>query len=381
MKLRNVAGIMTAAMLSGCASFAAPAYHGPLSDHFDGKHFHNYVRTRDAQLDDALRSTARRILRQNGRLPDWEEVDTDVPPPRVTGSALRVTFVNHATVLIQTDGINILTDPVWSNRVSPVQWFGPRRFRPPGIRFEDLPPIDVVLLSHNHYDHMDLATLRRLVAVHHPRIITGLGNAAFLARNGIPGAQDIDWWQSTSIAPALRVAGVPAQHWSARSLTDRGRTLWLGFVILGSGGPIYFAGDTGFGEFLTMIRDRFAPFRFAMLPIGPIRPASSMRPRHMSAGDAVRAYELLGLPAAMAMHFGTFRQGADSEREPLDSLRVAIDAAGPCAQNLWALRNGQSWRVPTLDQSAAISACTLPRDATVGGGAPRSRPVIPSARP
>src|SRR3954468_19864769 len=113
MKLRTVAGIMATSISLGCASFAAPAYHGPTSDHFDGKRFHNYARIRDAQLDDALRSTARRILRQNGRLPDWEEVDTDVPPRRVTGGALRVTFVNHATVLIQTDGMNILTDPVW----------------------------------------------------------------------------------------------------------------------------------------------------------------------------------------------------------------------------------------------------------------------------
>jgi len=375
MKLRSVVGLMAAAMLSGCASFAAPAYHGPTSDHFDGTHFHNYVRTRDAQLDDALRSTVRRIFRQNGRLPNWEDVDTDVPPSRVMGSALRVTFVNHATVLIQTDGINILTDPVWSNRVSPVQWFGPKRRRPPGIRFEDLPPIDLVLLSHNHYDHMDLATLRRLVVAYHPRIITGLGNAAFLARNGIPGAQDVDWWQTTSLSSGVRVAGVPAQHWSARSLNDRGRTLWLGFVIVGSGGPIYFAGDTGFGEFLTMIRDRFAPLRFAILPIGPIRPASSMRPRHLSPRDAVRAFALLGASSGMAMHFGTFRQGADSDEEPLDSLRVAMESASPCADRFWALGNGQSWRVPALDSSAARYACA------VNAAGATTLPTIPSARP
>ena len=366
MTLRSLVGILAASMMTGCASLAAPSYHGPVSDHFDGKHFHNYSRTRDAQLDDALRSSLRRILHRNGQMPEWEEID-DVPPRRVGGSALRVTFVNHATVLIQTDSVNILTDPVWSDRVSPVQWFGPKRHRPPGIAFENLPPIDVVLLSHNHYDHMDLATLRRLVAAHHPRIVTGLGNAAFLARNGIPGVQDIDWWQTTSIAHSLRVAAVPAQHWSARSLTDRGRTLWLGFVIVGPGGPVYFAGDTGFGDFLTMIRDRFAPFRFAILPIGPIHPASSMRPRHLSPGDAVRAFERLGAAAGMAMHFGTFRQGGDSDREPLDSLRVAIDAAGPCAQRFWALRNGQSWRVPALDSSARRSTCVALPAAAAGG--------------
>jgi L-ascorbate metabolism protein UlaG (beta-lactamase superfamily) len=369
MRVRHLVGASVALAIAGCASLAAPRYHGPLSDHFDGTRFHNLVRMRDAQLDDALRSTARRIFRRNGRMPDWDTVDADVPPARVAGSALRVTFVNHATVLIQTDSINILTDPVWSSRVSPVTWFGPRRHRPPGIAFENLPPIDVVLISHNHYDHMDLPTLRRLVAVHHSRIITGLGNAAFLARNGIPGAQDIDWWQSTSLTRSLRVAGVPAQHWSARSLNDRRRTLWLGFVIVGSGGPIYVAGDTGFGDFLTSIRDRFAPFRFAILPIGPIRPASAMRPRHLSPRDAVRAFELLGASSGMAMHFGTFRQGGDSDREPLDSLRVAIDDEGPCAQRFWALRNGQSWRVPALDTAPVTDRCASRLAAPASSGA------------
>src|SRR5215207_844352 len=160
MRHRKLASLAAALMMVGCASLATPAYRGERSDHFDGKRFHNYVRFRDAQIDDALRSTARGILRRYGSWPDWEEVVTHVPPRRVGGGALRVTFVNHATVLIQTDSINILTDPVWSTRVSPVRWLGPKRHRPPGIRFEDLPPIDVVLLSHNHYDHMDLPTLR-----------------------------------------------------------------------------------------------------------------------------------------------------------------------------------------------------------------------------
>jgi L-ascorbate metabolism protein UlaG (beta-lactamase superfamily) len=388
MTFRKLVGIVSALMMAGCATLAAAKYHGPLSDHFDGERFHNYMRTRDAQIDDALRSTWRRILHRNGRMPDWEEVDTDVPPRRVAGSALRVTFVNHATVLIQTDSINILTDPVWSNRVSPVGWFGPRRHRPPGIRFEELPPIDVVLLSHNHYDHMDLPTLRRLVVAHHPRIITGLGNAAYLARNGIPGAQDIDWWQSTPLARGARVVGVPAQHWSARSLNDKWRTLWLGFVIVGSGGPIYFAGDTGFGEFFTTVRDRFAPFRFAILPIGPIHPAVSMRPGHLSPRDAVLAYELLGAASGMAMHFGTFRQGGDSDQEPLDSLRVAIRSAGPCANSFWALENGQSWSVPALDSAtgrttvrpAAADSCVRCRMRWVQAACSRIRSDAHSAR-
>ena len=341
----------------GCARVAAPSYHGEVSDHFDGKRFHNYVRFRDQQIEDALRRAGREIFHRRGDWPDWEEVVTDVPPKRVGSGALRVTFVNHATVLIQMDSLNILTDPVWSNRISPVRWYGPKRHRPPGIKFEDLPPIDVVLLSHNHYDHMDVPTLRRLVDAFHPRIIAGLGNAAFLARQGIPGAQDIDWWQTTSLAPGIRLSGVPAQHWSARWINDKWRTLWLGFVIEGPGGPIYFAGDTGFGEFFTTIRDRFGPFRFAMLPIAPGRPRDAMAPRHMSAGDAVRAYQVLGVSSAMALHFGTFQQGDDAEHEPVDSLRQAVRDARPCEVRFWALRNGEARSVLPMDPARDAHRC------------------------
>ena len=155
----------------------------------------------------------------------------------------------------------------------------------------------------------------------------------------------------------MKLSGVPAQHWSARSVNDKWRTLWLGFVLDAPGGPVYFAGDTGFGEFFTMIHDRFGPFRFAMLPIAPARPREAMAPRHMSAGDAVRAYEVLHVASAMALHFGTFQQGADSEREPLDSLDLAIRDAAPCADQFRALRNGEAWMVPALNIGRTMSAC------------------------
>jgi L-ascorbate metabolism protein UlaG (beta-lactamase superfamily) len=350
---RCLVGIMLA-VVGGCATVASPVYHGPRSDHFDGKRFHNYIRFRDQQIEDALRRVGREIRGKRGKWPKWEEVSTDVPPSRVTAGALRVTFVNHATVLIQMDSLNILTDPVWSKRISPVRWYGPKRHRPPGIRFADLPPIDIVLLSHNHYDHMDVPTLRRLVSKFHPRIITGLGNAKFLARNGVPGAEDMDWWQATSIAPGIRVVGVPAQHWSARWLNDKWRTLWLGFVIENPSGNVYFAGDTGFAEFLMMVHDRFGPFRLALLPIAPALPRKAMAPRHMSAGDAVRAYQLLGASTAIALHFGTFQQGNDSEREPVDSLESAVKGALPCQLRFWALRNGEFRVIPPAAEAPEI---------------------------
>jgi L-ascorbate metabolism protein UlaG (beta-lactamase superfamily) len=350
--------LLLAVVLAGCARVAAPTYGGAVTDHFDGKRFHNYVAFHDAQIEDALRRAQREVFGRRGSWPKWEDVVTDVPPPRVGGGALRVTFVNHATVLVQMDSLNILTDPIWSDRASPFGWYGPKRHRPPGIRFEDLPPVDVVLLSHNHYDHMDVPTLRRLVDTFHPRIITGLGNAAFLARQGIPAVQDIDWWQSTRIARGVTVSGVPAQHWSARWINDKWRTLWLGFVIEGPSGTLYFAGDTGFGEFFPTIRERYGPFRLAMLPIAPGRPRDAMAPRHMSASDAVRAYQVLGASTAIALHFGTFQQGDDSEREPVDSLRQAIADVGPCQIRFWALRNGEARLVPALADSDPPRPCT-----------------------
>src|SRR5438270_1781227 len=206
---RAAAAVIVVITLGGCAGTVAPAYHGPRSDHFDGKRFFNYERTPEGQLEDALRR--QELGRHRGHWDDWQETPADMPPPRVAGGELRVTFVNHATVLVQTESLNILIDPVWSERVSPLAWYGPKRHRPPGIRLADLPPIDLVLLSHNHYDHMDLPTLRRLVAAFHLRIVTGLGNTAFLTRNGVAGSEDIDWWQSAGIAAGVRLTGVPAR--------------------------------------------------------------------------------------------------------------------------------------------------------------------------
>ena len=355
-----------AALLGGCASIGGVGYRGPTSDHFDGRRFHNLEPFGDAVLGDALRRIVSILAGSNGGGTTWVIAPTDTPPARVGGGRVRVTFVNHATLLVQMDSLNILTDPIWSDRASPVRWAGPERHAPPGIRFEDLPPIDVVLISHNHYDHMDLPTLRRLVAAHHPRIVTGLGNASYLARHGVPGAQDIDWWQSVPLAKGVRLTGVPARHWSARSIDDKWRTLWLGFVVESASGPVYFAGDTGFGEFFATMRARFGPLRLALLPIAPIRPRSTMAPRHMSAGDAVRAYEALDVSTAIAMHFGTFRQGEDRMEEPVDSLARTLKGARPCAVRFWALYNGAAREVPPLSTGSVCSRGNTSRADGVG---------------
>lgn len=367
---RSASATLLAILISACGRYVAPAYHGFLSDHFDGKHFFNYERTPERQLADAIRREE--PGRHRGHWDKWQETPTDTPPPRVPGSDLRVTFVNHSTVLVQTYGLNILIDPVWSNRVSPLAWYGPKRHRPPGIRFEDLPPIDLVLITHNHYDHMDLPTLRHLVQAFHPRIIVGLGNTAFLSKNGIPGAEDIDWWQSLGIAQDVHLTGVPARHWSARAMNDVDRTLWLGFVLETPSGRIYFAGDTGYGQFFTLIHDRFPSFRLALLPIAPARPRGAMAPRHMSAGDAVRAAELLQVQTTVAIHFGTFQQGDDGQDEPVDSLRSAV-ATHPDLTFL-ALRNGESRWIPAASCASVATSCARP----AGHHSPRSgqRPAV-----
>lgn len=342
---------------AGCAVLT-PMYMGPRSDHFDGVRFRNYEPTPAGALGDFVRRA--NPLRRHGRWPAWDVTPTDTPPPRVAGSALRVTFVNHATVLVQTAGLNILTDPVWSLRVGPVAGIGVERHRPPGIRFEDLPTIDVVLLSHDHYDHMDIPTLRRIAARDRPRIVTGLGNAGYLAVRGVPGGHDLDWWQSTTLAPNVRVTAVPARHWSARGIDEHDRTLWAGFVVETPDGNIYFAGDTGDGRIMALLHERFPAIRLALLPIAPERPRRALAPRHMSAGEAVRVARLLGAGAAMGIHFGTFRQGDDADGEAADSLRAALRPLGGarCDAWFWAPRNGEHRAVPVAWVAAgcAVSA-------------------------
>jgi L-ascorbate metabolism protein UlaG (beta-lactamase superfamily) len=259
---------------------------------------------------------------------------------------LRVTFINHSTVLLQMDGLNILTDPIWSKRSVPL--VGQRRRRPPGIRFEDLPPIDVVLVSHDHHEHMDIPTLRRLAAEHHPPVYVGLGNAAFLARKGVPGGRDLDWWQSVEISPGVTVTAVPARHLSGRGLFDHDRTLWCGFVVKGPSGSIYFAGDTGWGAHFAAIGKRFPHVRLALLPIGGFKPEWYMREQHMGPADAVRAHRALGAATTVPVHFGTFPQSSDAETEPLDVLRATLAEAPDIAPHFVVLDNGQALDVPPV---------------------------------
>jgi L-ascorbate metabolism protein UlaG (beta-lactamase superfamily) len=330
-------------LLEACL-FAAPRYHGPPSDHFDGSRFHN--------PDDAQPSS--NVLRwwMNRQPGPWDRdpAGTYGPAPaaRVDGGRMRVTWINHATALLQMDGLNVLTDPIWSERCSPVSFAGPRRVRPPGIRFEDLPPIDVVLVSHNHYDHMDEATLRRLQSTFHPKFVVGLGNAKQLERWGIE-ARELDWWQSVPLSAQVQLTSVPAQHFSNRALTDRNATLWTGFVLEGPSGAAYFAGDTGFGAHYDAIYRRFGAVRLALLPIGAFRPEWFMGPIHMSPADAVKAHLTLHAVTSVAIHFGTFPLADDGQTEPVEKLGEALQSGGVPQERFWALGFGEGRDVPPLN--------------------------------
>jgi L-ascorbate metabolism protein UlaG (beta-lactamase superfamily) len=341
-----IAGLIAVAALVIVAvgyGLSGPGWRGPVSDHFDGKRFHDLRPVSHGGFMDFIRW-------QRTRHPaPWEYragTPGAPPPARVAPGAMRVTFVNHATMLIQQDGINLLFDPIWSERASPFAWIGPRRFRPPGLRFEDLPPIDAVLVSHCHYDHLDMPTLKRLEAAHHPRFFVGLGNKALLEAAGLSAVTELDWWQTAALAPQIELVAVPAQHFSNRGLFDRDRTLWLGWAVRGPAGVAYFAGDTGAGPHFQQIRDRLGPPRLAVLPIGAYLPAWFMSHVHQSPAEAVAAADILGAGTSVGMHFGTFPLADDGQDEAPAALSAALAAHRDPAPRFWVLGFGEGRPVP-----------------------------------
>jgi L-ascorbate metabolism protein UlaG (beta-lactamase superfamily) len=308
-------------------------YRGPVSAHFDGAHFFNPDGDDDrlSAAPGRTRLIAQRIFGDSSQpaWPDHVAVRPSKPAPRVEGEAMRVTWIGHATVLVQADGLNILTDPVWSDHAGPFG-FGPRRVALPGIRFEDLPKIDLVLVSHNHYDHMDLATLRRLWQRDKPVIVTSLGNDSVIGQAGI-AATALDWGQARAIRPDVRVTVTRSHHWDSRWFSDRNRALWSGFVVQLPHGNMFFAGDTGLGDGKWPAEAAaLGPIRFAAIPIGAFRfeEGQMASGSHIGPLDALRVWDGLGRPFALPIHWGTFRLSREGYDTPPRMLAAMQACAG-----------------------------------------------------
>lgn len=335
-------------------------YRGPESGHFDGARFFNPdgEDTTAPPTGGSRRGFLLRQLRSDPDKPVWPgqvPVQPSRPPARVDGGAMRVTWIGHATVLVQTGGLNILTDPVWSERAGPLG-FGPRRVATPGVRFEDLPKIDLILVSHNHYDHLDLATLKALWDRDRPVIVTSLGNDTILRSAGIE-ARALDWGRAMALRPHVTVAVTRNHHWGSRWFADRNRALWSSFVVQLPGGNFFFAGDTGLGDGKWPVEAAaLGPIRLAAIPIGAFRfaPGQMASGSHIGPRDALRVWSGLGRPFALPIHWGTFRLSWEGYRTPPDMLRAMLRCAGSDPARFAPVAIGQPVTVPPLGASPAV---------------------------
>jgi N-acyl-phosphatidylethanolamine-hydrolysing phospholipase D len=262
---------------------------------------------------------------------------------RQNGGEATVTWIGHATLLIQLDGVNILTDPQWSERASPVSFGGPRRFMPPGLAFEALPAVHLVLISHDHYDHLDVATVQRLAATHRPRFLVPLGLKAWFADLGITEVEELDWWQAQAVR-GLTLTCLPAQHFSGRTLWDQNRRLWSGWAIAGPTKRLFFAGDTAYYGAFKEIGDRLGPFDLAAVPIGAYLPPRIMRMSHTTPEEALRVFADVRAERFLPIHWGTFDLAEEPLDEPPQRLEAEAHRRGLGEDRVWVLKHGETRR-------------------------------------
>ncbi len=324
-------------------------YAGPISDHYDGTRFFNPDGPRDKSAGDLVRFlTGTRFAAWPRNIVDPK---AEAPPARVGGTALRVTSIGHASHLIQTADLNILVDPVWSDRASPFAFAGPKRARAPGLVLDQLPPIDIVLVTHNHYDHMDLATLSAVARRHACRIIVPLGNDTILRRHDTTlQVEAYDWGDRVALSETMSATLAPCRHWSSRWIGDRRMALWAAFVIETASGTIYHIGDTAYGDgaIFRDVRARFGTPRLAILPIGAYAPRWFMRDQHVDPDESVRIFADCGAHHALGHHWGTFRLTAEPIDEPPRRLAQALAAAGIEASRFRVQRPGEAFDVPEV---------------------------------
>ena len=309
-------------------------------DHFDGRRFFNPTHANGQPVS----AVPRMLVEKRTPWPASVPVEPR-RPPGLDGATAVVTFIGHSTFLIQTAFGNILTDPMYSERASPLSFAGPKRVREPAVRFGDLPPIGVVLLSHNHYDHCDLPTLRAIENRWRPIVVAPLGNRRLLKAAGFRRIEEIDWWQAAASVP-LPITLTPAQHFSARTPFDRNRALWGSFVIHIGERRIFFAGDSGYAPHFTHIRERAGAPDLALLPIGAYEPRWFMKDIHMNPAEAVQAHLDLGAAASIGMHFGTFQLTLEGIDDPAIALGEELRMRGVIPERFRVPEFGESFRLP-----------------------------------
>jgi L-ascorbate metabolism protein UlaG (beta-lactamase superfamily) len=326
------------------SAFKRPRRTLPVSDHCDGERFFNPAGDQARPVGDVI--TWQRT-RERAAWPEYVPLTPYPPPPPYVGpGAIAATFVGHSTFLLRTANAVILTDPVFTTHAGPFGRLGPRRVRPPALPLESLPIPDIVLVSHNHYDHLQPSSLRRCAQGAEPQFVTPLGLGPFLRRLTLQNVIELDWWEAVDLGAGCTVTCVPAQHFSARTPFDRNRTLWCGFVLRTATETVYFAGDSGYGPHFTEIRRRCPPIDLAMLPIGAYEPRWFMRPVHMNPGEAVQAHLDIGARVSLGMHFGTFQLTDEAIDDPLLALDRALDERGIPEQGFTTLDFGESVVIP-----------------------------------
>jgi L-ascorbate metabolism protein UlaG (beta-lactamase superfamily) len=319
---------------------ASPSTSFPVSDHCDGRRFFNPRGHVNHGWLDVLKW--RRTSRPTP-WPRWVEVAPQPPPPAPRGDGLVATWINHATFLLQTAHGAVLTDPVFSERAGPFNLAGPPRVHAPGVRFEALPRLGVVLLSHDHYDHCDLATLRRIARVHDPLLITPLGNGQLARRAGLKRVVELDWWQTHEIAPGFAVTVTPSRHWSNRLSGPRNGRLWGGFFLRAGGRLAHFVGDTAYdGTMYREIREKLGAPQLALVPIGAYEPRWFMSAYHCNPAEAVQIHRDLGAQMSAAMHWGTWQLTDEGRDEPPTALAAARTVAGLASDAFRVLLPGES---------------------------------------
>ena len=354
---------VAALLLSGCAS--VNAQYSPAKSHHTPDGFqNNYASSVNKSSGDFFRW---QIERLTGGLPKAPQTPTPTVAPDVAfiqanaqASTMQpaITWVGHASMLVQTNGLNVLTDPIFSERASPVQFFGPKRAQPPGLSLEQLPPVDVVLISHNHYDHLDkqsvLALSKRAQTKDGqavtPLFLVPLGVKALFDDLGITNVQELDWWDSTTVK-GVEFHFTPVQHWSARGLGDRSQTLWGGWAVFGPATHWYFSGDTGYSADFLDTQKRFADrqtpaqgggFDLALLPVGAYEPRWFMKEQHINPAEAVQIHQDLNARRSVGVHWGTFALTDEPLDQPPKDLAAAVRAQGLAAEAFTVMAIGQT---------------------------------------